>query len=93
MSKKARKTETEIDVPLDDIRDFAKRGAAAQKAVDEVIAQAQLDRIETEDANIMLQQIAACNTGLDALAVAKRWLKKHWSDGWKAAGGKSGAPE
>ncbi len=61
---------------------------------DTAARQAELDRIETQDARLMLAQIAKPGSDeIERLLTAKRWLKKHWSDGWTAAGGPSGAPE
>lgn len=84
----------DIDVPLED---FAKKGMAAQAAVDrEDERQRQLDEIETGDARLLLTHLGSMGTpdpdSPKMLAIVKRWLKKHWSDGWKAAGGPSGAP-
>lgn len=89
------------DVPLEE---FVSKGMAAQRAADAEIAKhTELDRIETADARKMIEQLKA-KLMLDALSkqqldsqegiqIVKRWLKKHWSDGWRAAGGPSGAPE
>lgn len=58
--------------------------------------QAKLDAIETDDACALLVQLGQPHVqpqSAQAVRIVKRWLKKHWSDGWRAAGGPSGAPE
>jgi hypothetical protein len=80
--KKARKPDLKPDVPLQTLFD------------PEAERQARLDAMETEDAVTMLVQLGANPAdGARNIAIAKRWLKKHWSDGWRAASGPSGAPE
>jgi hypothetical protein len=65
-------------------------------------AELELDAIETIDAEKLLKQLAERGLVFDAevgaiedefaeaLRIVKRWLKKHWSDGWRAAGGAPG---
>jgi hypothetical protein len=93
--KKARKQESRIDVPLEE---FVAKGQAAQADIDTYLIDAEiekanqrvLDEIETADAKQLLQQLGMNqDTWPAALAIAKRWLKKHWSDGWRAAGGRA----
>ena len=55
--------------------------------------QQHLDARETQDAMDMLDQVAKADEMAHQIAIAKRWLKHHWSKGWQAAGGPSGAPE
>ena len=62
-------------------------------AVENAAVQAELDRIGTEDALVLLSQLGSNQDSAAALWLVKRWLKKHWSDGWLAAGGPSGAPK
>ena len=52
-----------------------------------------LDAIETADAMDMLDQVSKADAMAEQIAIAKRWLKAHWSMGWKAAGGPSGASD
>lgn len=79
-----------------ELEKFVQIGAAAHAAVDEVIEhqkQKEYDRIETADAEKLLQQLGLQQEQTARnVAIVKSWLKKHWSDGWKAAGGTTGEP-
>jgi hypothetical protein len=65
--------------------------------------QAQFDAAETSDALALLKQLSDAGAVIPhgpeglydygrALHIVKRWLKRSWSEGWKAAGGPTGAP-
>lgn len=57
------------------------------------VKQLKLSAIETADAITLLNFLHVPLTRPNAIETVKRFLKKHWSDGWCAAGGPSGAPE
>lgn len=50
--------------------------------------QRHLEEIETDDAVKLLEQLGIKTVTSKELTTAKLWLKKHWNDGWTAAGRK-----